>query len=73
MRFYFDVKDGVPVRDKIGREFEHVREAIEFSREFAHSLRGHGLRHDTLVSVVNENGSQIHEEPVYDQSDAKQS
>ena len=71
MRFYFDVKDGVPVRDKIGREFEHVCEAIAFSREFAHSLRAKGLRHDTLVSVINENGSQIHEERVYDESSAE--
>jgi hypothetical protein len=70
MRFYFDVRDGVPLRDKIGREFKLVSEAIEFSKTYARTLRGLGKRRDLKVSVVNENGSQIHEEPVYDQSSA---
>jgi hypothetical protein len=70
MRFYFDIKDGVPVRDKKGREFEHVSEAIEYSKAYARSLQDTGVRRDSWVSVVNENGSQIHEEPIYDHSAA---
>jgi hypothetical protein len=72
MRFYFDVRDGIPLRDKIGREFKLVSEAIEFSKTYARTLRGPGKRRDLRVSVVNEHGSQIHEEPVYDQSAAGQ-
>jgi hypothetical protein len=72
MRFYFDVRDGVPVRDKVGREFRLVSEAIEFSKTYARTLRGPGNRRDLRVSVINEHGSQIHEEPVYDQSAAGQ-
>jgi hypothetical protein len=65
MRFYFDVRDGVPVRDNVGREFKFVSEAIEFSKEFAAALRKLGTRRDLRVSVLNEHGSVVHEEPVF--------
>lgn len=68
MRFYFDVRDGVPVRDSIGREFKFVSEAIEFSKEYAAALRRPGARRDLRVSVLNEHGSLVHEEPVYSPS-----
>jgi len=42
MQFYFDVRDGVPVRDKVGREFKLASEAIEFSKTFARTLQGPG-------------------------------
>lgn len=65
MRFYFDVRDGVPVRDNVGREFKFVSEAIEFSKEFAAALRKPGTRRDLCVAVLNEHGSVVHEEPVF--------
>ena len=68
MRFYFDVRDGAPVRDRIGREFKLASEAIEFSKTYALTLRGPNTRRDLRVSVLNEHGDRIHEEPVYDQA-----
>ena len=71
MRFYFDLRDGVPVRDRVGREFRFRSEAIEFAKEYATSLRAAGKRRDLRVSVLSEDGSLVHEEPVHDQSAAQ--
>ena len=37
--YYFDTKDGIPVRDHSGIEFAASREAIEHSKELAKRLR----------------------------------
>ena len=64
MRFYFDVRDGIPVRDNVGREFRLVSEAIGYSKKYAADLRARGGRSDLRVSVLNEYGTVVHEEPV---------
>jgi hypothetical protein len=65
--FYFDTKNGIPIRDRRGLEFPTTGDAIEHSKELARRLR-----HDTRIKdrpltivVVDEFGVEIHREPVY--------
>jgi hypothetical protein len=53
--FFFDTKDGVPLRDRIGVEFDTNVEAIEHSRVLAQHFRDESLRddQDLEISVVN--------------------
>jgi hypothetical protein len=65
--YYFDMKDGVPIRDRIGLEFRTDSQAIEhgktIARRFSHE---HPARNDNLcIVVLNESGTEIHREPVY--------
>lgn len=62
--FYFDIKDGVTVRDRIGMQFDLNSEAIEHSRQMANRFR-HEHKHDEsdlAISVINESGEEIHRE-----------
>ena len=65
--YYFDMKDGVPIRDRAGVDFQTDSQAIEHSKELArpfsheHPAKDHNL----CVIVLNESGAEIHREPVY--------
>jgi len=64
--FYFDMKDGVPVRDRIGKQFRLNSEAIEHSKTLASRFRQE--RHtepDLVVVVIDESGREVHRERVY--------
>ena len=65
--YYFDMKDGVPIRDRTGREFRTDTQAIEHSKTLARRLGHERLAKDQRLCVVvlNEAGSEIHREPVY--------
>ena len=65
--YYFDMKDGVPIRDRAGLEFRTDSQAIEHSKELARRFsHERPVRDDNLfVVVVNESGAEIHREPVY--------
>ncbi len=65
--YYFDMKDGVPIRDRAGLEFRTDSQAIEHSKELARRFsHERSVRDDDLfVVVVNESGAEIHREPVY--------
>jgi hypothetical protein len=65
--YYFDIKDGIPVRDKGGLEFPTVSAAIEHSKNLASKLRDDPRPKDRALSVivVDESGTQIHSEPVF--------
>ena len=65
--YYFDMKDGVPIRDRAGLEFRTDAQAIEHSKTLARRLGHRNLAKDEKLSVVvlNEAGSEIHREPVY--------
>ena len=65
--YYFDVKDGVPTRDRKGLEFPNAAGAIEHSKELARLLRHEPRLQDRRLSivVVDESGTEIHREPVY--------
>lgn len=64
--FYFDTKDGVPVRDRIGKQFQLNSEAIEYSKKLAERYRNE--RHaepDLVVVVLDESGREVHRQRVY--------
>ena len=65
--YYFDTKDGVPVRDRAGLQFPAKSAAIEYSKALANKIRDERPKGnpDLYVSVVDENGSEIHRERVY--------
>jgi hypothetical protein len=65
--FFFDMKDGVPLRDRIGIEFNTNLEAIEHSHVLAQHFRDDSLTddQDLEISVVNALGREIHREFVH--------
>ncbi len=66
-KFFFDMKDGVPMRDRIGIEFNTNAEAIRHCKEIAQDFRDNSLRddQDLEILVVNESGREIHREFVH--------
>jgi hypothetical protein len=66
-KFFFDMKDGVPMRDRGGIEFKGNLEAIAHCKELARHFRD-GSPHDDQdleISVVNDLGREIHREFVH--------
>ena len=65
--YYFDMKDGVPTRDRMGIEFPSAGAAIAHSQELARRLRNEPRLKDPLLAivVVDESGAEIHREAVY--------
>ena len=68
MRFYFDVKGAVPVRDHRGRDFPLISEAIGHAKAMAVQLRAKSerIRPGLRVCVIADNGTTIHEEMVFE-------
>jgi hypothetical protein len=68
-KFFFDMKDGVPLRDRVGIDFKGNLEAIQHSKELARHFRDDSLRddQDLEISVVNALGREIHREFVHRQ------
>jgi hypothetical protein len=71
--FFFDMKDGVPLRDRIGIEFDTNVEAIAHSRLLVRHFRDESLRddQDLEISVVNASGREIHREFVHREAGGK--
>jgi len=65
--YYFDMKDGIPTRDRKGMEFAAAAGAIEHARELARRLRNEPRPRDPALAIVvtDESGREIHREPVY--------
>ncbi len=65
--YYFDIRDGVPARDKRGLEFLTISGAIEHSKDLARKLRDDPRPRDPALSIVvlDESGTEIHRERVY--------
>jgi hypothetical protein len=65
--YYFDIKDGIPTRDRRGLEFPTVSAAIEHSKNLASKLRDDPRPKDPALSIVviDESGTQIHREAVF--------
>ena len=65
--FFFGMKDGVPMRDRVGIDFKNDLEAIEHCRELARHFRDGSLLddQDLEISVVNSGGREIHREFVH--------
>ena len=66
-KFFFDMKDGVPFRDRIGISFETESDAIAHCAALARHFRDGSLRddQDPEISVVNASGREIHREFVH--------
>jgi Domain of unknown function (DUF6894) len=65
--YYFDIKDGVPIRGRTGLEFATTNGAIEHSKELARRLRRDPRITDRSLSIVviDGSGAAIHREPVH--------
>jgi hypothetical protein len=65
--YYFDMKDGVPTRDRRGIEFPSTTAAIAHSKELARRLRDEPRLKDPALEIVviDESGAEVHREPVY--------
>jgi hypothetical protein len=61
------MKDGVPVKDRVGLQFATAAGAIEHSKELARRFsHEHPLRdRDLAIAVIDESGSEVHWEQVY--------
>ena len=66
-KFFFDMKDGVPFRDRIGIDLNGNLEAIAHRKELARHFRDDSLRehHDLEISVVNAAGREIYRQFVH--------
>ncbi|TPQ38028.1 hypothetical protein C2U70_09950 [Bradyrhizobium guangdongense] len=65
--YYFDLKDGIPVRDRQGLDFASPGAAIEHSKDLAQRLRNERSIQDPrlTISVLDESGSEVHREVVF--------
>jgi hypothetical protein len=65
--FYFDIKDGVPIRDRIGKRFALNAEAIDHSIRLAARFRRERIHEepDLVICVLDESGREIHRELVH--------
>jgi len=65
--YYFDLKDGVPTRDRREIEFASAAGAIEHSKELAERLRNDPRLQDRALAVIviDESGAEVHREAVY--------
>jgi hypothetical protein len=65
--YFFDMKGGVPSRDRTGLEFSTSAGAIEHSKQLSRRLRHEPrLRDRTLtIVVIDESGTEIHREQVH--------
>jgi hypothetical protein len=68
--YYFDIKDGVPLRDTHGLQFANLAEAIKHSKDLAQRIRNdrRAGAADNYVAVVDESGAELHREPIYPRS-----
>jgi len=66
-KFFFDMKDGVPSRDRVGIKFNTNAEAIKYCKEMAQDFRDKSLRddQDLEILVVNEIGREIYRQFVH--------
>ena len=66
-KYFFDMKDGVPLRDRIGMEFKNNADAIAHCVVLAEHFYRDSLSddQDLEISVVNALGREIHRELVH--------
>lgn len=71
--YYFDMKDGIPTRDRKGIDFSSAAAAIAHSRELAKRLRNEPRLKDPALAIVviDESGAEVHREQVYPDGGAK--
>jgi hypothetical protein len=64
--YYFDMRDGIPVRDRRGLEFPTASGAIEHSKCLARQMRDDPRASGRAFSIVviDQSGAEIHRELV---------
>ncbi len=67
MRFYFDTRDRLAIRDEVGRDLESVSEAVTYAKYLAADLRclESDSRPQLSIRVLCEDSRQVHEEAVF--------
>jgi hypothetical protein len=67
MRFYFDIRDRLAIRDEIGRDFKMASEAVVYARYLPADLRclEPDIRPQLSIQVISEDREPIHEEAVF--------
>ncbi len=67
MRFYFDIRDKLAIRDEVGRDMKSVSDAVVHAKYLAADLRClEPVARPTLsIQVVSEGKTRIHEEVVF--------
>ena len=67
MRYYFNLRDHLPIQDQLGREFALASEAAIYAKHLAADLRclETDVRPRLTVQVIGEDTRQIHEETVF--------
>ena len=67
MRFYFDIRDRLAIRDEIGRDFKMASEAVVYAKYLAADLRclEPDIRPQLSIQVISEGREPIHEEAVF--------
>jgi hypothetical protein len=67
MRFYFNIRDKLPIDDELGREFARASDAVIFAKYLAADLRclEPDERPRLSIHVVDANARRIHEERVF--------
>jgi hypothetical protein len=67
MRFYFDIRDKLAIRDEVGRDLDSVSEAVVYAKYLAADLRclEPVARPRLSIEVISEANQRIHEEAVF--------
>jgi hypothetical protein len=64
--YYFDMKGGAPIKDRVGLDFQTDLQAIEYSKKIARRFSHEYPAKDgnLCIVVLNKSGTDIHREPV---------
>jgi Domain of unknown function (DUF6894) len=64
--YYFDIRDGIPIRDRKGLEFPNASGAIEHSKSLARQMHDDPRASGRAFSIVviDQSGAEIHRELV---------
>ena len=67
MRFYFNIRDRLAIRDEVGRDLETVSEAVVYAKYLAADFRclEPDARPRLSIQVISEGNQPIHEEVVF--------
>ena len=67
MRFYFDIRDKLAIRDEVGRDLKTVSDAILYAKYLAADFRclEPYARPRLSIAVIGEGNQRIHEEAVF--------
>jgi hypothetical protein len=67
MRFYFDIRDRLAIRDEVGRDFKLTSDAVLHAKNLAADLRclERDIRPQLSIQIMSERREHIHAEAVF--------